>query len=213
MLANFILFLVGFYILIKGSGFLIDGASSLSRKFNIPPFVIGLVIVGIGTSIPEFAVTFIANLTEEQSIGLGTVIGSNIFNLLFILGAVSVIFPIAMKSSWVFRDLTWNMVSVFLVTFVALPFGDGEISRMEGLFLLAVFFYWLYTAVKKSNNTEHEEIGVREIAFPLAAGLILAGFAGVFLGGKWVVDGAVEIAKDAGLSEALIGITIVSMGT
>ena len=97
MFFSILFFFIGFYILIKGANFLIDGASSLSRRFNVSPFVIGLVIVGIGTSIPEFAISTIANIAGKNEIALGTIIGSNTFNILFILGLTALFFPLTMK--------------------------------------------------------------------------------------------------------------------
>src|SRR3990172_10023238 len=100
MALDVILFVAGFYILIKGSNFLIDGASSLARNLGISSFVVGLVIVGIGTSIPEFAITFLGNLVGDADIGVGTLVGSNTFNILFTLGASALFFPIAFKAEW-----------------------------------------------------------------------------------------------------------------
>ena len=109
-MATIFLFFLGFYILIKGAGFLVDGAISFAHKFKISHIVIGLVVVGIGTSIPEFAITFVANLLGKNDVGLGTVIGSNIFNILFILGLCALLFPLALKEVWVKRDLVWNIL-------------------------------------------------------------------------------------------------------
>lgn len=213
MLLTLSLFLIGFYILIKGANFLVDGSTSLARKFNISNLVIGLVIAGIGTSIPEFAISFLANITGESGVGLGTVIGSNTFNILFILGFSALFFPLKLKADWVKRDLSWNIVSVIVAIFFAYVIGFGEISRIEGAAMLALFVIWLYIVIKKSNDATEYPEQIRIIAFPLAAGLIFAGLVGVILGGKWVVDGGVEIAKTLGASNALIGLTIVGIGT
>lgn len=214
MFFSILLFFVGFYILIKGANFLVDGATALARRFNISRFVIGLVIAGIGTSIPEFAVFFIANLTGEASVGLGTLIGANTFDILFILGVTALFFTLPLKAEWVHRDLFWNMLAVLVALSFALPFGNGEISRLEGLAMLILFSLWLYLVVKKTNHQELESgEPLRNLAFPLALGLSLAGLVGVIFGGKWVVDGAVVIAQNLGLSEALIGLVIVGVGT
>lgn len=213
MFFSILLFFAGFYILVKGANFLIDGASSLAKKFNVSPFVIGLVIVGIGTSIPEFAISFIANIAGKNEIALGTIIGSNIFNIFFILGLTALFFPLAMKKKWVERDMTWNIIAVLAVILLAIPFNGGIISRPEGILMLLLFFYWLYQVIEKSDGQDEEQFQIKEFAFPIATGLILAGFAGVFLGGKWVVDGAVVIARELGMGEALIGLTIVGIGT
>lgn len=194
---------------------MVDGAASLARRFNISNIVIGLAIVGIGTSIPEFAVSFLANLTDKGSIGLGTIIGSNTFNILFILGASALVSPLALKAVWVERDLTWNIVAVFSVAMLALPFGDGVISRIEGVLMLAVFFFWLYIVIRYSSDetpADNKE-PLKIMTLPLILGLTLAGLLGVILGGKWVVDGAAAIARDLGAGEGLIGLTVVGIGT
>ncbi|MBI2640120.1 MAG: calcium/sodium antiporter [Candidatus Sungbacteria bacterium] len=209
-----ILFLIGFYILIKGAGWLVDGSIALARTLRISNLVIGLVIAGIGTSVPEFAVTFIANLTGAGDVGIGTVIGSNTFNILFILGVSALFFPLTMRPHWVHRDLMWNIISVLVVAAFVVPFAGGVITRLEGVFLLLLFFGWLWWSIAKSNHYEQEEeMPTRIIAFPIAIGLIFAGFLGVLLGGKWVVDGAVLFARELGMGEALIGLTIVGIGT
>jgi cation:H+ antiporter len=214
MFFTLLLFFVGFYILIKGAGFLVDGSSSLARRFHISNLVIGLVIAGIGTSIPEFSISFIANLFGEGEVGLGTIIGSNTFNILFILGVSALFFPLRLKPEWVHRDMAWNIIAVFVAASFAIPLGDGTLSRFEGFFMLALFSFWLYVTIKKSNSVNYEEgEPFRVLTFPIAAGLILAGLLGVILGGKWVVDGAVLIARELGMSEGLIGLTIVGIGT
>lgn len=214
MFFSIFLFFVGFYILLKGANILVDGAASLASRFAIPRFVTGLVIVGIGTSIPEFAIMFVSNLTGEGALGLGTIIGSNTFNILFIVGVTALFFPLRMAPAWVDRDFLWNIWAVLITLSFAIPIGDGIISRPEGLIMLLLFFFWIYVVIKKTNHQDPgAEKSLRVLAFPLAFGLIVAGLLGVVLGGKWVVDGAVIIAQGFGLSEALIGLTIISIGT
>lgn len=207
------LFLLGFIILIKGAGFLVKGASSIAKFLNIPNFVIGLVIAGIGTSIPEFSIAFVSHLAGTGDIGLGTIIGSNSFNILFILGVTVLAFALPFRREWVMRDLKWNIYSVAAAAVFAFGLGGGSISRFEGAAMLALFFWWLFIVVKKTNHAPEDEVQTRTATFPLALVLIFVGFAGVFLGGKWVVDGAVEIARLMGAGEPLIGLTIVGIGT
>lgn len=214
MLLTVILFFLGFYILIRGAGFLVDGSSAIARRFHLSPLLIGLVVAGIGTSIPEFAISFIANLTGEGSVGLGTIIGSNTFNILFILGFTALVFPLTLRAEWVHRDLIWNVLAVFVAASFAVPLGDGIISRYEGLFMLALFVFWMYRVIKRANhNQEPVYEPIRIVAIPLAFMLIVAGLAGVIFGGKWIVDGAAVMARELGMSEALIGLTIVGIGT
>lgn len=215
MMFTYILFFVGFYILIKGANFLVKGASSVANRFHTSPFLIGLVIVGIGTSIPEFATFFISHLMGEDKIGLGTVIGSNTFNILFILGVSALFFPLSMKKEWVKRDLIWNMLAVAAVMVFALWFGPGAISRIEGILLLFLFTYWLYATIKKPDGLSEEErkMEAREITLFMSLGLILAGLLGTVLGGKWVVDGAMAMAQEFGITKNVIGLTIIGTGT
>lgn len=207
-----LLFFIGFFILIKGASFLVDGAISLAHKFKISHIVIGLVVVGIGTSIPEFAITFVANLLGEKEIGLGTVIGSNTFNILFILGFCAILFPLILKEIWVKRDLVWNIGTVLLSATLAL---DGKLSRFDGLIMLAIFILWLFHVLKegkKDKNGDKTE-SFHILAFPIATLMMLAGFLGILLGGKWVVDGAVALAKSFEIGEGIIGLTIIGIGT
>ena len=212
--AVLLFFFIGFYILIKGAGFLVDGATSFAKKFNISNIVVGLIVVGIGTSIPEFAISFIANLLEQKEIGLGTVIGSNIFNILFILGFCAILFPLTLKEIWVKRDLVWNIGAVLLSIVLVV---DGKISRLDGLLMFAAFMFWLKSVIKENeeiqSNQQDEKISFHLLAWPMAIFMMLAGFLGVILGGKWVVDGATALARNFGMSEALIGLTIIGIGT
>ncbi len=218
MALTLLLFFVGFYILIKGADILVDGASSLAKRFNISGLVIGLVIVGIGTSIPEFSIMILSNFFEQENIGLGTIIGSNTFNILFILGLSAIFFPLHLKKSWINRDLLWNILAVAIVIFFGFKFFNTEltlhtISRFDGLIMIALFAVWLYWVLKKSNEIPEEEKTFRLLTLPLTALMIFAGIAGTLLGGKWVVDGAAVIARLMGISEAFIGLVIVSIGT
>lgn len=216
MLLTIFLFFLGFYILVKGASFLVDGSVSIAKKFNIPNIVIGLVIVGIGTSLPELAVAFIGNLVGESDIGLGTIIGSNTFNMLFILGFLAIFFPFTMKPEWVSRDMLWNIAAIFVALVFALTSMNGEgwgFSRIEGAVMILFFIFWIYKVMKNHDSDDTENHESRILALPFALLFIIGGIVGVFLGGKWVVDGAVAIAKDFGVSEALIGLLIVGPGT
>jgi len=207
-----VLFFIGFYILIKGANFLVDGSSSLARKLNISSIVIGLVITGIGTSIPEFAITFIGNLTNKSDISLGTIIGSNTFNILFILGVSALFFPLTIKKIWVHRDLVWNIIAVFTVVLLV-TINNYRISRIEGLLMLTIFSIWLYFVIKKETNETEEQKEWKIVTIPLSVFMILSGLVGVIVGGNWIVDGASVIAQRLKISDALISLTVVSIGT
>lgn len=217
MFITILLFFLGFYILIKGSSFITDGAANLARQLNISTWVIGLVIVGIGTSVPEFSITLISNFFGREGIALGTIIGSNTFNILFILGVSAVFFPLTFKERWVKRDLVWNIFAVLAALLVAtysLYGGENSIiSRTEGLVLLTLFCVWIYYSLKRPDDTSVDAGSARAFTLPVIIFMIFMGLAGIIFGGKWVVDGAVVIARDLGLSERLIGLTIIGIGT
>ena len=143
MFITTVLFFLGFYVLIKGSGWITDGASALARKLNVSTWVIGLVIVGIGTSLPEFSVAVVSNVLNVEGVTLGAVIGSNTFNILFILGVSAMFFPLTFRIGWIKRDLVWNILAVlaaFLFGLFSLTYDTpGVISRYEGVALLLLF--------------------------------------------------------------------------
>lgn len=212
MATTLILFFIGFYILIKGASFLVDGAVSFAHKLKISHIVIGLVIVGIGTSIPEFAITFVSNLLGQNEIGLGTVAGSNTFNILFILGLCALLFPLTLKEAWVKRDLLWNIFAVILAIILAF---DGKLNLADGIVMIIVFISWLIHVIKEGKNDKENkrDESLHIAAIPIAILMIFSGLLGVVFGGKWVVDGAVAFAKHFGMSEAIIGLTIIGIGT
>src|SRR3989338_7356945 len=217
MFITVLLFFAGFYILIKGSGWVTEGASALARKLNVSTWVIGLVIVGICTSIPEFSIAVISNFLGDQEIALGTIIGSNTFNILFILGVSALLFPLTFKNGWIERDLVWNIFAILTASFAGFYSlsggGDFLITRTEGLIMLILFCVWLYYSLEKPDDNSTDGSSNRALTLPLVVLMIFIGLAGVVLGGKWVVDGAVEIVRGIGVSEKLIGLTIVGIGT
>lgn len=214
------LFLAGFFLLIKGSDWIIDGASSIAKKLNLSTWLIGLTVVGIGTSIPELVVALFGNLGGAENIALGTIIGSNTFNLLFILGICALITPLAMKRSWVHLDLPVNVLSVAAAGAVVwlnlLDPAPYFISRTEGAVLIAMFgawLYWLYYSGRTHGDFSYDGTSLEEFPLKKSLGLVLVGIVGVFLGGEWVVEGAVFFAGLFGVSQAFIGLFLVGIGT
>lgn len=213
---SLILFFVGFYVLIKGAKILVNGAVSVARIFNISNWFIGVVIVGIGTSIPELSIN-LASVFNGGTIGLGAIIGSNTFNILFILGISALFYPILMKKEWVLRDFLINIFSVVVTAIIIIfpVFGDNSflgVTRSEALFLFSLFIGWiLYMFYRKHSNDDNSEYKVFTVFTSFI--MVLAGIIGVFVGGRWVVDGAEIIAQLFGASESLIGLTIVAVGT
>lgn len=208
----YIVLVVAFFALIKGADMFVDGASSIARKLGIPPVIIGLTIVAMGTSAPEAAVSITAALDKSNGIALGNVVGSNIFNLLVVLGFCMLMTKVTTKKEIITRDFPWNiMASIIVVLFVL----DGTISRLEGILLLALFVcyigYVVFCAIKSRAAADEDEIGnsswLKSIIF-LAVGIVL-----IVLGGDFVVDSATSIAKSWGVDDTLIGLTIVACGT
>lgn len=211
-----LLLVVGFIMLVKGADWFVEGASKVAEKFGIPQLVIGLTIVAIGTSLPEAAVSTSAALKGSAEITIGNVLGSNILNVLLILGITSVISPLAVQKSTVKYELP--MVIGASVLLAALGLLDGTVGRMDGLILLAgMVFYLLYLLRmarkgQASVSEEEEQGGKTESMFKLIL-LILIGGAMIVLGSDVTVDAATALARIFGMSERLIGLTIVAFGT
>ena len=216
IIISLILFFTGFYILIKGAKILVDGAISIARIFNISNWFTGVVIVGIGTSISEFSIN-IASVFNNSPVGISAIIGSNTFNILFILGVSALFYPISMKKEWVIKDFLFNIIAVIVSAVVIIfpLFGKSGflgVERIEALFLLTLFIGWsLYMFNRKIDDEKNVDYKIFS-AFSSFV-MIIVGFIGVFVGGHWVVDGAETIAVFFNASPALIGLTIVAAGT
>lgn len=219
MILTIILFIVGFVLLIKGADWLVDGASSIAKKYKISDLVIGLTIVSFGTSAPELVVNILASFSGSSDIAIGNVLGSNIANIFLILGICALISSLPLKKSTVFSEIPFTLIAAFLVGFLAnthLFTSDPslQISRFEGVVLIVFFLLfmgYIYT-LTKGDKDMIEEVEVKMSAKKSIL-FISAGIVAMFFGGNWVVEGAVEFAKYYGLSESFIGLTIVSIGT
>lgn len=213
---SLVLFAIGFFILIKGAQILVRGAVSIANIFQISTWFIGTVIVSIGTSIPELSIN-LASAFSGNDIGIATVIGSNIFNVLMVLGFMAIFYPIVMKKAWVFKDLIVFIVITIMASVVILfpVLGSPSlygVSMEEGLLLLSIFLVWLVYMLSRWDGRD-EDADIEVVTLFSAFILILGGIVGVFVGGRWVVDGASTIAELAGVSPAVIGFTLVAFGT
>lgn len=213
---SLILFVLGFFILIKGAQFLIRGAVSISSVFKISSWFVGAVIVGMGTSIPELSVN-LAAVFDGNSIGLAAVIGSNILNISIFFGISAIFYPLVMRRDWVFKDFIFNIASTALVAFFLLSSFVGQesflgLSRFEGTVLLIFFMLWFWSMFHRKISDEKEVDVVVFTAF-VSVVMILGGIIGVFLGGRWVVDGASTVALLFGISPTVVGLTVVALGT
>ncbi len=221
MLIPFILIIAGFALLIKGAEWLVSGSSSLAKKHNISDLVIGLTIVSFGTSAPELVVNSIASYMDHPDIVYGNILGSNNVNLFLVLGIVGLIAPFKVQSSTVWKEIPISIfaaIAVFLLSNKILGQAQSELTSGEGLVLLVLFSAFLYYVYKQMKNepaevlAEHAEIHIHKSNFKIW-GLITIGLIGLVVGGKLVVDNAIEIATSFGVSEKIIGVTIVAIGT
>ena len=219
MLLSLLLLLIGFVLLAKGGDFLVNGSSSIAKHFNVSELVIGLTIVSLGTSAPELLVNIMASLGGSSGIALGNVMGSNICNTLLILGVAGIVAPISVQRSTVWKEIPFAVfISLVLGILLNDSFfndtGSSMLSRGDGFILLilfALFMYYVFTLAKAEE--EEEEDGTADMGVPKSALFIILGLAGLAGGGKLVVAGAIDIASGLGVSEAMIGLTIVAIGT
>lgn len=219
MLIECLLLIVGLALVVLGADFLVDGASSIAKRFGVSDFVIGLTIVGMGTSAPEMVVSFIGALQGNGDIAIGNVVGSNIFNVFMILGATALILPMDITPMNRKKDMPLN-IAITLI-FIALGMsrtlfgiGDDVLGRLDGAILLVLFAAYIYMCFRfdTANQTESNE-NEKVIKPTLAAVLIVAGLAGLVFGGRMFVNSATSIAKMLNVSDKLIAITILAGGT
>jgi cation:H+ antiporter len=219
----YVLFILGFVLLIKGADYLIDGSSSLAKKMGISPLIIGLTIVAFGTSMPEMVVNVISALKGNTDVALGNVIGSNIVNILLILGLTAAIVPLSVKFSTVWKEIPYSLLAAVVLLLLCNDVlidraRESVLTRSDGIILLLFFAGFLYYVFKmafksiKDNEAKPEEIG-KTRSIPICLLMIAGGLTGLIFGGKWVVDGAIAIATKFGVSQFLISVTIVSLGT
>lgn len=222
---DYILLLLGFLLLIKGADAFVDGSSSVAKILKIPTIIIGLTVVAFGTSMPEFSVSLTAAMKGSNDLAVSNVLGSNIFNLLVVLGACSLIQPVQAKSSLLKKEFPF---SIFIAVILLLLDSDFSISkvlegkgtftlgRLGGILFLILFAVFLYATVKTALRSRDEMVDEEEykVMSPIKSVLyIIIGLAGIIWGGDLVVDSACNIAETFGLSQTFIGLTIVAVGT
>ena len=216
---NIVLLALGFVLLVYGANGLVDGASSLAKRFNIPDIVIGLTIVALGTSSPELVVNVLASINDRSDIVLGNIVGSNIFNILGTLGLAAIIYPLTVKTNTTWIEVPLCLLSaVVMLTMANDMFLDGAessmVSRVEGIGLLFFFIIFLvYNLSLMRKNPEESDVSVTYLSRPRSLAYILGGLIGLIVGGNLIVDSASEIARGFGVSERVIALTIVSIGT
>lgn len=210
----------GLVMILFGANYLVDGASSIAKKFGISEFIIGLTIVGIGTSTPEMVVSYMSAFNGSTDLAIGNVVGSNILNTLLILGITALISPLAITRDNLRKDIPLNIAVTILLILLGLNktfFGVGEntLSRLDGMVLLAIFVWYFISSFKsgKGSDGQDDEEGIVERKIWVSALMIAGGLAGLVIGGRLFVDSATSLAKILGISEKFIAITIVAAGT
>lgn len=220
MILTLLLLVAGFLILIKGADFLVNGASSTAKKYGISNLTIGLTVVAFGTSMPELIVSLIAAINGQSDASFGNVIGSNNFNLLFILGVAGMIYPLVVQRNTIKYEVPISLIAALLLFILvndSLLWGNtsNDLSRIDSLILLVFFGGFMYYIYKSMVGSvpDDEEGQVKIYNMATSIGLIALGLVMLIGGGKLVVDNAIEIAHHFGLSEKLIGLTILAAGT
>jgi cation:H+ antiporter len=219
MLLQFAILIAGLLLILFGANYLVDGSSSIAKKFGLSEFVIGLTIVGIGTSTPEMVVSFLSAIQGKADMAIGNVVGSNIFNTLLILGASAVVFPLTISKNALKKDLPLNISVTILLILLGLNFtifglGQDKLCRIDGIILLLIFGWYLWSSFKNDSTDDNDEQEGIKTYSPLVSCLfILGGLAALIFGGRLFVDSATAIAMGFGMSEKFIAITIMAAGT
>ena len=216
----YVLFIVGFVILIKGADLLVDGASAIAKRFKVSDLVIGLTVVAFGTSTPELFVNIMASLQGNTDIAIGNVVGSNIANVFLILGVSSIIYPLAVAKGTVWKEIPFSLLAAVVLFVVANDqLLDGsqvsDLTRIDGLVFLSFFIIFIYYTTSIAARIEglDEHVPAKQYGWLRSSLYIVLGLAGLTIGGKWIVDGAIALATTFGMSESLVGLTIVAVGT
>jgi cation:H+ antiporter len=214
---TYFLFFLGFIFLIYGAKLLVDGASSIGSKAGLSQLLIGLSIVALGTSLPELVINVFASLQGNTGLAIGNVLGSNIMNTLLIIGVTAIIFPIKVGTVVCKRDSWVNLIAILLVAILANDFifgrSEDQLNIYDGIILLVFFAIMVYMLFTGKNEDSEITSNIKQFTYLKSAALILTGSAGLFFGGKWIVDGALTISTDMGVSQSTIGLTLIAMAT
>lgn len=213
----FFLLIAGFVLLIKGADFFVEGSSSAAKKLSIPPIIIGMTIVAMGTSLPETSVSISASLADKNDLSISNAVGSNIFNLMIVAGLCAILCPLPINRDTLKRDFPFSILAAAVL--LGFGFFTGSISRIAGIVLLLLFIFFLYIMVnsalkaRRSDTLISDEEEIKILPAWRCIIYIIGGIIAIAAGGKMVVEGASDIAKSLGMSDNLIGMTIVALGT
>lgn len=229
MLLTLAFLIIGLYILIRGADLLVDGAASLAKKFNVAPMIIGLTIIAFGTSAPELLVSIVSSTRGANDLALGNIFGSNIANVLLILGVTATINPIHIPHNTIWKEIPFTLLGAVVVTILGIREQiDGfelnsinlnssdtinTIGMSGGIILLLFFVIFMYYTFSISNNTKDEEPEIQSLTIPKSIIFIILGLVFLSSGSYLLVENAVKIASELGLAQGFIGLTIVALGT
>lgn len=217
MTTQFFILIAGLLLILLGANYLVDGASSIAKRFGLSEFIIGVTIVGIGTSSPEMVVSFMSAIQGKADMAIGNIVGSNIFNTAMILGVTALIAPLTITRSNLRKDIPLNIIVTILLIALGMNFtitglGKDQLSRIDGAILLGIFVWYLWSSFRSdSANNEDEPIKQHSIAISIL--MITGGLAGLIFGGRLFVNSATEIARMFGVSDKFIAITVMAAGT
>ncbi|WP_025784687.1 calcium/sodium antiporter [Sporosarcina sp. D27] len=217
----YFLLIVGFTLLIKGAGYFVDGSSNIARLLQVPPILIGLTIVAFGTSSPEATVSIIAALEGTADVAVGNVVGSNIFNITLVVGVAAILYPLKVESETIRKEIPFTLLAsvamLILMSDIALQgFSSNMISRGDGfifLLFLSIFMYYVIEIGLKSRKNAMNEPVPDNISWGKNIIITILGLAAIIFGGDLVVDNGTKIAYSLGMSETLVGLTIIAIGT
>ncbi len=210
---NFVILAVGLALIVFGADYLINGSTLIAKRFKVSDFVIGMTIVGVGTSMPEFVVSFVGTLQGSADVAIGNVVGSNIANILFILGLTALIHPITVTKANMRKDIPICLGVSLLLTVICLWITPGVLGRWAGVLLLLIYAWFMYRSFKDNDSVEEEASEVKERPMWLAVVMVVGGLLALIFGGRMFVNSATAIAAGLGVSEAVISITVLAIGT
>jgi len=216
----YFMLVIGFALLIKGADFFVDGASGIAHLMRISPLLVGLTIVAFGTSAPEATVSIIAAINNSSDISIGNIVGSNILNTSLIVGVAAFLYPLKVERQTIKKEIPFTLLSggvlLILMSDMVLRGFSNQIDRSDGLIMLvflSIFLYYVFEVAKNNRETNHRDAMPGQETWGKSFMLIIGGLIGILIGGNMVVNHATTIAYDIGMSEALVGLTVVAIGT
>lgn len=217
MTAQFFILIAGLLLILLGANYLVDGASSIAKRFGLSEFIIGVTIVGIGTSAPEMVVSFMSAIQGKADMAIGNIVGSNIFNTAMILGVTALIAPLTITRSNLRKDIPLNIIVTILLIALGMNFtitglGKDQLSRIDGAILLGIFVWYLWSSFR-SDSADDEDEPIKQHSIAISILMITGGLAGLIFGGRLFVNSATEIARMFGVSDKFIAITVMAAGT